>query len=157
MADTSQILSQKTHQFLEHLGVEAKVEVEFDEANRSAAVNLKCDNPGVLIGYHGETLAALQLVLAQHLKAQTGEWVNLTVNINDYRQRREQVLLTLADNTVEQVLTTGQPHSLPPMPAGERRIIHLHLTDHPRVKTESVGENRNRSVIISPKVYEKET
>ncbi|MDO8488102.1 MAG: KH domain-containing protein, partial [bacterium] len=127
MADVTQTITQTADKFLQQLGIEAEVTVDFQKDEQLYQVNLKCTDPGVLIGHHGETLSAMQLILGQHLKAQTGEWLNLSVNVNDYRQRREQTLFLLADNTVEQVLATGQAHSLPPMPANERRIIHLHL------------------------------
>ncbi len=140
---------QTTQVFLGQLGIEAKVNVA--QVEDIYQVNLECANPGILICHHGETLFALQLLLGQHLKAKTGEWVSLAVNVNDYRERREQSLRELADNTVEQVVATGQPYTLPPMPAGERRIVHLYLADHSGVKTESMGTGRSRSVIISPK------
>lgn len=151
MADTQTQVTQLAQNFIDQLGVAAGVKVLFDEAGQVYQINLECDNPGVLIGHHGETLAALQLLIGQHLKAQTGEWVNLAVNVNDYRERREQVLQQLVDNTVERVLATGQPHSLPPMPANERRIVHIYLAEHASVKTESMGDGRARSVVISAK------
>ncbi len=151
MADLGQIILTTTTSLLEQLGISVSAAVDYDATNELYQVNLSCENPGVLIGHHGETLAAVQLLLGQHLKAQTGEWVNLAVNVNDYRQRREEILHQLADNTVDQVVASGQPHSLPPLPANERRVVHLHLATHPQVKTESMGEGRYRSVVISPK------
>lgn len=151
MADTQSQVTQLAQNFIDQLGVPAGVKVQFDAAGQVYQINLECDNPGVLIGHHGETLAALQLLISQHLKAQTGEWVNLAVNVNDYRERREQVLQQLVDNTVERVLAAGQPHSLPPMPANERRFVHMYLAEHASVKTESMGDGRARSVVISAK------
>lgn len=151
MTQTAETILALVQKLLEFLGVGAEVTVEYDEANNTYQVNLACDNPGVLIGRHGETLSALQLMVGQHLKAQTGEWVNIVVNVNDYRQRREQTLQQLADRAVEQVVATGQPHSLPPMPANERRLVHMYLAEHNQVKTESMGEGRTRSIVVSPK------
>src|SRR3989344_7326160 len=140
MTDTQTQVTQLSQSFIDQLGVAAKVKVAFDEAGQIYQINLESNNPGVLIGHHGETLSALQLLIGQHLKAHTGEWVNLVVNVNDYRQRREEDLQQLADNTVERVLATGQPHSLPPMPANERRFVHMYLAEHPSIKTESMGD-----------------
>lgn len=151
MADIQSQVTQLAQNFIDRLGVSAGVKVQFDAAGQVYQINLECDNPGVLIGHHGETLAALQLLIGQHLKAQTDQWINLAVNVNDYRQRREQTLQQLIDNTVERVLATSQPHSLPPMPAGERRFVHMHLAEHATVKTESMGDGRARSVVISVK------
>lgn len=151
MTKTAQMILELVQQMLEFLGVGAQVTVEYDKDQDVYQVNLACENPGVLIGRHGETLTALQLMVGQHLKAQTSEWVNLIINVNDYRERREQTLQQLADRAVEQVVATGQPHSLPPMPANERRIVHMYLSEHDQVKTESAGEGRARSIVVSTK------
>lgn len=114
-------------------------------------VLIQTDNPGPVIGFHGETLSALQLLVGQHLHSQTQTWLNLSLNVNDYRERRETTLKALADSAVTQVLATQNPHSLPPMPASERRLIHLYLADHPQVSTTSEGQGYHRYIIISPK------
>lgn len=144
-------ISDYTVKFLKELGVPAIVTVNFDLGNNLYLISLSSDNPGLLIGYHGDTLGSFQLILAQHLKTQTGQWLNLSVNINDYRERRETALHELAESVANQVVATGQPHTLTPLPANERRIIHLHLSNHSRVTTSSVGEGRSRSIVISPK------
>lgn len=140
--------------FLQALGFADKIvpKVSFDEESDRYLIVLETDNPALLIGYHGNTLSGLQLFLGQHLHQALGEWINLTVDVNDYRQRREQSLKTLADSTVEKVLETNQAYILPPMPANERRVVHLYLAEHPQVTTASSGEGKQRSVIISPKV-----
>ena len=127
------------------------VSVEAGTDPDSLQVFLKTAEPGLIIGYHGENLSALQLVLGQHLHSRFDRWLNLSINVNDYRERRESALHSLADSAVTRVIATGQPHSLPPMPAGERRIVHMYLSDHPQVTTSSEGLGRNRSVIISPR------
>lgn len=129
-----------------------KPKVSFDEVSDRYLILLETDNPALLIGYHGNTLSGLQLFLGQHLHQILGEWINLTVDVNDYRQRREQSLKTLADSTVEKVLSSNQAYILPPMPASERRVVHMYLAEHPQVSTASSGLGRERSVIISPKV-----
>lgn len=144
-------ISDYTAKFLEELGVPAIVTVNFDSGNNLYLISLSSDNPGLLIGYHGDTLGSFQLILAQHLKTQTGQWLNISVNINDYRQRRETALHELAESVANQVVATGQPHTLTPLPANERRVIHLHLSNHSLVITSSVGEGRSRSIVISPK------
>jgi len=140
--------------FLTHLGFSSSVGVNcsYNELEDSYQVLLESDTPALLIGYHGDTLAALQLLISLHLHSQTEQWLNLSLNVNDYRQRRETSLHSLADSAVDQVLATGLPHMLPPLPANERRIVHLHLSNHPKVSTSSQGVGRSRSVVISPKV-----
>ena len=78
--------------------------------------------------------------------------MNLAVNVNDYRERREATLHSLADSVVARVTASGTPHTLPPMPASERRVIHLYLAQHPEVTTSSEGIARNRGLVISPRL-----
>jgi spoIIIJ-associated protein len=146
-----------TQKLLDQLGLSAGVEVSvnYDSKNQLYQVLLQSSRPALLIGFHGETLSAIQLFLGQHLHAQIGEWVNLSVNVNDYRERRESSLTALADTAVSQVLATGQPHSLPPMPANERRVVHMYLSDNPQVTTSSEGTGRSRCIIISPQIQNK--
>src|SRR3989344_3174004 len=134
-------------QFLTQLGYTSPYEVivTLDETNNIYQVNITTSDPAILIGYHGDTISSLQLLLAQHLHSQTQEWTSISINVNDYRQRREQALQAMADTVVARVVATGQPEALPPLPANERRIIHVYLTDHPQVVTESQGEGRFRS------------
>ncbi len=140
-------------QFLSQLGYTSPYEttVTFDEVNKIYQVNITTSDPAILIGYHGDTISSLQLLLAQHLHSQTQEWTSISINVNDYRQRREQALQAIADTVVNRIIATHQPEALPPLPANERRIIHVYLTDHPQVTTESQGEGRFRTVVISPK------
>jgi spoIIIJ-associated protein len=147
-------LSQTVQSFLSQMGFDQKVtfEVLYDKEDDRYQVMLKSDSPALLIGYHGNTLSGLQLFLSQHLHQKLGQWINLSVDVNDYRERREQSLKVLADSTVEKVLSTNQAYILPPMPASERRVVHMYLSEHPQVSTASSGEGKQRSVVISPKV-----
>lgn len=146
-------VTQVVTDFISRLGLDSDVTIstQYEPENDLYQVLLQTQNPALLIGYHGENLSSLQLLVGQHIHAATGEWLNLSLNINDYRERRETSLHALADSAVSRVLATGQPHSLPPLPAGERRIIHMYLADNPQVVTSSQGIGRARSVIVSPK------
>lgn len=152
-SDTAQLVLSYTQDFLSHLGFgdEIQVQVQFDPDQDLYQISLATPNPALLIGFHGETLSSLQLVLAQHLHTATSQWLNLSLNVNDYKERRESALHSLADSTVNMVLQTSQPHALPPLPANERRIVHVYLAEHPQVSTSSEGVGRTRSVVISPK------
>jgi len=152
--DKTQTVLDTTINFLAQMGFGDKIKpkVSFDKESDRYLILLETDNPALLIGYHGNTLSGLQLFLGQHLHQALGEWINLTVDVNDYRVRREQSLKILADSTVEKVLETNQAYILPPMPANERRVVHVYLAEHPQVTTASSGEGKQRSVIISPKV-----
>jgi spoIIIJ-associated protein len=146
-------VTKSAEELINSLGFQDTVtlQVKYSPEGETYQVLFQTENPSLLIGYHGENLSSMQLILAQHLHASTGAWMNLSLNVNDYRERRQFTLHSLADTAVSRVISTGQPHSLPPMPASERRIVHLYLSDHPHVITSSQGVGKNRSVIVSPK------
>lgn len=151
--DPSIVIQKTTEELLNQLGILEgnTVQCRYLSESEMYQVLIQSTRPALLIGYHGETLSSLQLMLGQHLRSQLDGWVNLSLNVNDYRERRESSLTALADSVVSQVLATGQPHSLPPLPANERRIIHLYLSENPQVATTSEGQGRSRCVIVSPK------
>jgi spoIIIJ-associated protein len=111
-------------------------------------LNIEGEDLGVLIGRRGQTLASLQyvvrLVVAEKLKV----WVPINVDIARYKQRRYESLRNLALRMAEEVKRNRRLRMLEPMPADERRIIHLALTDHPDVTTQSMGEGEMRKVAI---------
>ena len=151
--DHTTVISKYTIQFLQALGFDdrVKVTVNFDKTNNLYQVLFTTEEPSLLIGYHGDNLFSMQSLLGLHLHAKLDEWVNLSLNVNDYRERREFTLHSLADTAVSRVLATGQSHSLPPMSSAERRVVHLYLSNHPRVSTLSQGMGRNRYIVVSPK------
>jgi spoIIIJ-associated protein len=103
---------------------------------------------GVLIGRRGETLGALQYLTRLIVSSQAHRGVNLVVDVEGYKARREQQLRQLALRMAERVASTRKPIALEPMPPYERRIVHLTLRDHPVVTTESVGRDEDRKVTI---------
>lgn len=124
------------------------------EAKDEAAVDLILktdpDVSGMLIGYHGETIASLQLLISLICHRRLGAWHRLTLNVNDYRERREQNLREMALSAAERAKATGKEVIMPPMESFDRRIVHMALADDSSVVTESVGEGRDRRLIISP-------
>jgi spoIIIJ-associated protein len=126
--------------------------VNFDDQDNRYTIAIQTPQPSLVIGHHGENLSATKFLLSQHLHTLFGEWVNLTLNVNDYNERRERTLYELADSTISQVLSTNRPYALPPLSASERRLVHVYLANHPQVSTSSEGEGRGRTLIISPKV-----
>jgi spoIIIJ-associated protein len=128
------------------LGVLGKVEVLSDEL--PLALDIKGDDLGILIGRRGQTLASLEyitkLVVVGRLKA----WLPLTVDVEGYKKRRHDSLQRLALYLAEQVKSRRCAITMEPMPANERRIVHLTLADDPDVTTQSIGEGDNRKVVI---------
>jgi spoIIIJ-associated protein len=131
------------------MGAQGKVEVLSDEL--PLALNINGDDLGILIGRRGQTLVALEyvtkLIVVQRLKA----WVPLTIDVGGYKKHRRDSLQKLALYLAEQVKSRRRAMPMEPMPADERRIIHLALADHPDVTTQSIGEGENRKVVILPR------
>jgi spoIIIJ-associated protein len=151
--DHSQTIADYTETFLKALGFdeELQVAVNYSSDDDLYSVVLTTEKPAVLIGFHGDNLAAMQALMSQHLFSSVGEWLNLSLNVNDYRERREAALQAMADAAVDKVVASGQAYTLPPLPANERRVIHVYLSEHAQVSTESVGEGRQRSVMVTPR------
>lgn len=149
--DKLKITQEIAEKLLTLLGFEAKVEVSEDSKNQAMLIQIETAEPGVLIGYHGETISALQLILGIMVHKNLGEWMRVIVNIGDYRQKREEVLTRMAMNAAQRAHFSGQPVALDNLSASERRIIHLVLKDHVEVETYSEGEGRERKLVIKPK------
>lgn len=122
-----------------------------DEGDIAIGITLPEDETGIYIGHHGEGLTSLQLILSLVVSQRTGEWHRVSVNINDYQERREDSLKHLAETAVEKAIALNQEVVLGNLSSYERRIIHLHLENHPEVTTESRGEEPLRQLMIIPK------
>jgi spoIIIJ-associated protein len=109
------------------------------------------DDVASLIGRRGENLSAIQFMTTLILAKKAGKWTKVLVDVEGYRQRREQSLRSLAARIAQRVQQTHQPMALEAMPPNERRIVHLALQSHPAVTTASTGEGDQRRVVISPK------
>jgi spoIIIJ-associated protein len=149
MAAAKEILEQ----LMTHLEFDVKVEIKPGETNR---LNVSGEGDekevlGALIGRKGERLSALQHLVNLLLSKKVGEWTRILVDVEDYRGRRERQLRDLANRAADRVMETGKMLQLEPMPALERRWIHLALRDHDRVATQSIGEEPNRRVVVLPR------
>ena len=137
---------------LRHMGIQATVVARAPSDDRSMPVvlDVQGDDLGLLIGRQGDTLRDLQYIAKLIASRKLQRWVNIVVDVAGYKIRRERVLTELAERMAERVVADGRPLSLEPMPAHERRIVHLALRDHEQVTTESTGEGQRRKVVISP-------
>ena len=140
---------------LHMLNLEAQVSAHYGADERDGRRNINVDVRGndlsVLIGRRSETLGAFQYIASLIVGKEAGQFVQLTVDVEGYRSRREKQLIQMAKRAAEQVAKTGKRQTLEPMPSEERRIVHIALRDHPDVKTESSGEDPYRKVTIIPK------
>jgi len=137
------------------LNLEAQVSANYGPSERDGRRNIHVDIRGndlsVLIGRRSETLSAFQYIASLIVGKEEQQFVQLTVDVEGYRDRREKQLIQMAKRMADQVSKNGRRQTLEPMPAAERRIIHIALRDHPDVKTESTGEEPYRKVMILPK------
>jgi len=137
------------------LNLEAQVSAHYGAPGRDERRNIKVDVRGndlsILIGRRSETLSAFQYVASLIVGKETGQFIQLTVDVEGYRDRREKQLVQMAKRMAEQVAKNGRRQTLEPMPSDERRIIHIALRDHPDVTTESTGDDPYRKVTIVPK------
>ena len=137
------------------LNLEAQVSAHYGAAERDGRRNIHVDIRGndlsVLIGRRSETLSAFQYVASLIVGKQTEQFIQLIVDVEGYRDRREKQLIQMANRMADQVTKTGRRQTLEPMPSSERRVIHIALREHPAVKTESTGEEPYRKVVILPK------
>lgn len=119
-----------------------------EDAGDTVVLVIKGDDLGMLIGRRGQTLACIQYLLRLMVANQIKAFVPLIVDVNDYRQRRFKALLALAIHTAEEVKEKRMPCALEPMSAFERRIVHMTLTEHPDVTTQSIGVGEARKVVV---------
>jgi spoIIIJ-associated protein len=144
--DVVKVVTEILDTLLELLGVTGKVEVLSDEI--PLALDIEGDDLGILIGRRGQTLASLEhitkLMVAGRLKA----WLPLRIDVAGYKKRRRDSLQRLALYLAEQVKSRRRAMTMEPMPADERRIVHLTLADNPDVTTHSIGEGESRKVVI---------
>jgi spoIIIJ-associated protein len=146
---------QTVAELLEKMKVPARIEVRYgepDEENqRPVLVDIHGVDLGVLIGRRAEILNAMQYIVNLIVSKQVEHWVQVIVDVEGYRSRREHQLRQMALRMADQAIKTGRRQVLEPMTASERRIIHLELRDHPSVATQSIGEEPARKVTIVPK------
>ena len=144
--DVLEVATEVLDTLLKLLGVIGKVEVLSGEM--PLALDIKGDDLGILIGRRGQTLAALEHITKLMVAGQLKAWLPLTVDVAGYKKRRRDSLQKLALYLAEQVKSRRHAITMEPMPADERRIVHLTLVDNPDVTTHSIGEGDNRKVVI---------
>lgn len=133
---------------LKNLGCE-NIEIKAAVRDNGALIILDGEGLGVVIGHRGETLDALQHLVSLAAN-NSGGYFKVTLNIGDYREKREQTLVSLAQRVAEQVKRNSRNRALEPMSAYERRIIHTAVQEIEGVNSASIGEGKNRRVVIFP-------
>lgn len=137
-------------QLIKDLNLEAEVAVLASD-DESVKIQLDSTQAALLIGFHGENLRCLQSILSFLIHQKVGRWLKLEINVGDYLQKREEQLRKLALNLAMKAKFSGETQIVPNLSSSERRMIHMILTDHPDVSTQSEGEGRQRCLTIKPK------
>ena len=135
------------HEILSHMGLEAEIESQI--INGSVHLTVSSDNPGILIGKHGQTLNAVEYLLNCILNRSSLVKKKVFVDAEGYRERREQMLIDLAYRAAAKVKQTHQEIVLDPMPPRDRRIIHVTLQSDEHIRTYSRGEGIMRRVAVT--------
>jgi spoIIIJ-associated protein len=150
------VARETVEELLMKMRVRARVTASFaspedDQDRAPVLVDVRGDDLSILIGPKAETLNALQYITSLIVGKEIGHSAPLIVDVEGYRARRSQQIRQLARRMADQAVRTGRRQVLEPMPANERRLIHIELRDHPNVTTESVGDEPRRKVTIIPK------
>lgn len=146
--DETHTVQHIVEEFLGKLEITGSVSVVTDETG-AFRVNIATEETGLLIGFHGRTLESIQLLLGIIVSKKLDRWTKVYVNVGDYREKREETLMHMAQRAAERALAFGRPVELRLSPA-ERRIVHLTLSGDERVSTESVGEGDERVLLVKP-------
>ena len=156
-AEISEAAQEILTKLLDAMGVQAIVQLveapppSLTSDSRVVALDIKGTDLGVLIGRRGQTLMSLQYILNLMVSHETKSRTPIMVDVESYKKRRYETLQSLALRLAEQVKNSRQAVTLEPMPANERRIIHMALSEQSDVITESIGAGEARKVVIMPK------
>ena len=153
--ETTQIAVELLDELLVKMGVEASFEskpaetvMPSEETEDAIVFDIKGEDLGALIGRRGQTLACLQYLLRLMVANRVNSFAPIILDVNGYRQRRYLALHSLASRIAEEVVANRMPSALEPMPAFERRIIHITLAENSLVTTQSIGFGDNRKVVV---------
>lgn len=144
-----EFLKEYIKELIKKMGLSANLEVKKRE--KSVNIVIYADNNSILIGKNGKNMDALITVIRQAVQTEIGEHFQFTLDINDYKEKKQEHLIREAKKIAREVGKTKIEAKLDPMNSYERRLIHTALVDNKYVITESVGEEPNRCLVIKPK------
>lgn len=139
-----------TNQLISFLPLQLKIDVAAKDD--TVSIDIAGDDLGALIGYHGKTLSSLQLMISLALQKKVGSWIPVLVDVGGWRSQKQEFLTDKARQIAQEVTLSQKPQTLDYLSATERRIVHMALSDHPDVVSESAGEGENRRLVVKPRV-----
>lgn len=140
---------------LDAMGIEAKINIDYDDIEGEMNIDLEGSDMGILIGKRGQTLDALQYLIRLAVNRKSESYIKVKLDTENYRARRKETLENLAKNIAFKVKRTKRSFALEPMNPYERRIIHSTLQNDKYVATKSEGEEPYRKVIVYLKKYDR--
>ncbi len=140
-------------EFLDGIFKAMNLEVQIDakKTDEGVDIELSGDNMGIVIGKRGDTLDSLQYLTSLVVNKGSEDYVKVSLDTENYREKRTETLLSLSNRLAEKVAKTGKRFTLEPMNPYERRVIHSNLQDNENVTTYSIGQEPYRKVVIAPK------
>jgi spoIIIJ-associated protein len=145
----SKIVQDTTAELLKLLEIQGDFEVK--ETEEAIEINLNTEDSGIVIGYHGDTLESLQLVLSLCVARKLGEFKRVSIEVGEYKKKREEWLKNLAAETKDRALAENKEIYLSDLKSWERRVVHMILQNDQEVVSESIGEGKDRVLVIKPK------
>lgn len=143
-------IQQLVTEFFGLVGINSQFEV-VEKEEKTFEINISSDSEtGLLIGFRGENINSLQTIISLILKNKVGEWIRIIVNVGDYRQKQEEKLEDLANQAAQRALETGEAQPIYNLSAGQRRTIHVYLSERKDIVTESQGEEPERFLVVKP-------
>ena len=149
MTDLTATAKRRLEELVSFFGINAEVSVELTDEGIALDIAASPDTPR-LIGFHGETLRAIEFIMNQIIKRADGDSPRVSVDVAGYKLQRRELLEKEAREAAERVTTSGDEQELRPMNPAERRIVHMALRELPGITTESRGEDRERRIVILP-------
>ena len=143
-----EIIKKTAEEFFKKICFEAEIEVKPLPNEETVSIDLEMEEPQILIGERGQTLAEIQHLLKAMLRRKIAEQFYINVDINDYKRKKTEYLKEMARSVADEVALSKKERILEPMPAYERRIIHLELAEREDIVSESIGQEPERRVVI---------
>ena len=150
--DIKETIKQVVLGLTEKMQIESEVEMkeDFKDGRENLICNVKTEESNYLIGQYGVNLQALQHLARVIVRKKTAAMVDFILDVNFYRQEKNESIAALARGTAEKVILEQKAVTLRPMSPYERRLVHMELAGNEKIKTESFGEGEDRQVIIKP-------
>jgi spoIIIJ-associated protein len=148
-AKEEKIINETANSLFKALSITAEFEIQ--NHDEGVELLLNSEENGILIGYHGEVLEALQLILSLALSKKLGYFLRISIEIGEYKKNRSSYLENMAYSAKQRALEQGGEVPLPNLKAWERRVVHMLFQNDEEVMSESVGEGRERTLVIKPR------